>query len=265
MARRKRENAQDAARWDIAAWAETTPSRPAVTREQIVRLALVLLDEAGYDGLTMRRLAERLGVQAASLYNHVLNKGQLLALIADAICAEVPDITPGNDWRSDLESVASGYRRALQTHRDGARVLAATPPFGPQRLRLMEQVVDVICRAGFADEDAVNATFVINTYVVGFVLDESLGLPDGDNSDAEARAQGERGFRSLPSSRYPRLVALSHLLFQPSSDRRFAFGLTALLDGFERQLARGRAGGSAADITKSGRELPAGLGGQAQT
>src|SRR5919197_3575765 len=75
-----------------ALWAEPPQRRPSVTREQVVREALALLDEVGFDGLTMRRLAERLGVQAASLYNHVRDKHELLALLADAICGEVAEI-----------------------------------------------------------------------------------------------------------------------------------------------------------------------------
>ena len=79
----------------FAAWAEPAPKRPSIDRERLVRAALALLDAAGFDALTMRRLAERLGVQAASLYNHVRDKHELLALLADAICAHHMLLTGG--------------------------------------------------------------------------------------------------------------------------------------------------------------------------
>src|SRR5919201_3122725 len=103
-----------------ALWAEPPQRRPAVTREQVVREALALLDEVGFDGLTMRRLAARLGVQAASLYNHVGDKLELLALLGDAVCPEVREPDPGQDWRPRLEALAADYRRVLLAHRDAA-------------------------------------------------------------------------------------------------------------------------------------------------
>src|ERR671930_1356930 len=89
-----------------ALWAEPPQRRPSVTREQVVREALALLDAVGFDGLTMRRLAERLGVQAASLYNHIRDKHELLALLADTICGEVRAPDPHRPWREQLETVA---------------------------------------------------------------------------------------------------------------------------------------------------------------
>src|SRR5438552_789304 len=154
-------------------WDEPAPARPVVTRERLIREALALLDEVGFDGLTMRRLAERLGVQAASLYNHIRDKGEMLALLADAICGEVRPADPNRPWREQLEAIAWDYRRVLLAHRDAARVLVATPPLGPQRLRLIEQVLAVLLAAGFDDEAMADAATVFNVYVAGFVLDET--------------------------------------------------------------------------------------------
>jgi TetR/AcrR family tetracycline transcriptional repressor len=99
-----------------AAWAPPTPRRPALDRDQLVRAALALLDAVGFDGLTMRRLAERLGVQAASLYNHVRDKQQLLTLLADAICAEVPGLDASRPWREQLEHAARCWYRIATRH-----------------------------------------------------------------------------------------------------------------------------------------------------
>ena len=221
-------------------WEEVPPPRPAVTRGRIVEQAVSLLDEVGYDGLTMRRLAERLGIQAASLYNHVPDKLTLLALVADAVCGEVRE--PGTDrpWRAQLAALAADYRRVLLAHRDAARVLLATPPVGPNRLRLIERTLSALRSAGFPDDVVADAAVAFNVYVTGFVLDETRGRAGGageDLSEAEA-AQFARWWRSLPAARYPTLAALAERMLGGDADRRYAFGLGALLDGLERHLRR---------------------------
>ncbi len=212
------------------AWASPTPRRSPLDRAQLVHAALALLDALGYDGLTMRRLAERLGVQAASLYNHVRDKQQLLTLLADAICDEVPCLDPNRPWREQLEQAARDLRRVLLSHRDAARVMMATPPVGPNRLRTIEQVLAVLRAAGFADRDVADAGWVLNTYVTGFVFDE---VQQSTPAGPETRAQIEQLFRSLPVDRYPTLAALAALLTDPDMSQRFEYGLQLMLDGLE--------------------------------
>jgi TetR/AcrR family tetracycline transcriptional repressor len=192
-----------------------------------VRAALALLDELGFDGLTMRNLAERLGVQAASLYNHIRDKQDVLTLVADAISGEVPRPTAGRPWRAVLEGVANDYRRVLLAHRDAARVLTVTPPLGPHRLRIMDDVLGALRSAGFSAEVVADAAWVFNTYVTGFVLDEQM------QSAADPRAaEVVDWLKSLPAEEFPNIAAVSDTLFDREVDRRFQFGLRALLDGF---------------------------------
>ena len=222
----------------FATWPEPHTARPQLTREQVVRRALEVLDDEGFDRLSMRRLAERLGIKAASLYNHVRDKEQLLALMADAICARIPDVDHSKPWREQAETMALQVRRVLTTHRDSARVLAATPPAGPHRLRLIEQMLRALVAAGFSPTRVADAAFVINSYVVGFVLDETLGIPTDAASAKRMREEARRWFKSLPRDQYPTLVALADELVDAPAERRFALGLRALLDGFELRLSK---------------------------
>lgn len=225
----------------FAAWSEPDAARRQLTRDRVVRKALEVLNEEGFDGLTMRRLAERLGIKAASLYNHVSGKDELLALMADAICAEIPDLDHSKPWREQGETMALQVRRVLMAHRDGARVLAATPPVGPHRIRLIEQGLRALAKAGLSPAKIADASFVMNSYVIGFVLDETLGSPRDASSARRMREEGRRWFKSLPKEHYPTLVALADELVDSPPDRRFELGLRALLDGFElRLLKRGR-------------------------
>ena len=211
-----------------------------MTRDEIVHKALELLDNEGFDGLTMRRLAERLGIKAASLYNHVRDKDELLTLMGDAICAEIPDLDMTQPWREQAEGMAHTIRRVLKGHRDGARVLAATPPIGPNRLRLVEQLLAAVTAAGFPRASVADVSFVMSSFVIGFVLDETLGEPADARARKRRQDEARRWFKSLPTKQYPTLVAFADELVSSSADRRFELGIRALLDGFT-PIAQGRA------------------------
>ena len=206
--------------------------RAPLGRAQVVAAALKLLDAEGLKGLTMRRLGARLQIQAASLYNHVHNKEALLALVAEALCEEMGGPPAGLPWDATLEAIAWRCRDVMLRHRDGARVMAMTPPSGPHRLSLIEIVLSTLLRAGFTPADAIDAGAVHNAYVVGFVLNEDMG---GD--DAAGRAQVRQWFAALPADRYPTLVAHAGTLAVSSGERRFRMGLEALLEGLRRRLA----------------------------
>lgn len=223
---------------DVAAWAEPAAARPFVNRRQLLQQALSLLEETGFDGLTMRRLAERLGVQAASLYNHVRDKEELLALLADTIIGNIQELDTRLPWRERLEAAALDYRRVLLAHHDAARVVAATPPVGPMRLRIIEQVLCALREGGLSDDEAAKAAFVFNSFATGFVLDETQGHPRADQNTDEVQAQIRNWYSALPPDRYPNLVALAEQLGNSDMDLAFRFGLTALLDGLELRLAQ---------------------------
>jgi TetR/AcrR family tetracycline transcriptional repressor len=214
---------------------ETEPAtrRPALTRADLARAAVALLDDVGFDGLTMRALAQRLGVKAASLYNHIRDKGDVLALVADAIVGEVASPDQSLLWRERLAAIAHGYRAVLLAHRDAARVLAATPPVGPHRLQLMDEVLGILRETGLSDEGVADAGWVFNSYVTGFALDETM--PQSASADQTAR-QVATWFTSLPADRFPNIVAVANPLLDGDTSRRFTFGLEALLDGLEARL-----------------------------
>ena len=122
-----------------------------------MQVALELLDAVGLDDLSMRRLAERLGVTAASLYWYVRNKDELLSSLADAISAEMPLPDPAQPWREELAAYARAARGVALAHRDAARLLAATIPSGPHRLRRIDALFAVLRRAGFHLADVADA------------------------------------------------------------------------------------------------------------
>jgi TetR/AcrR family tetracycline transcriptional repressor len=197
-----------------------------------VEAALALLDESGLDGLTMRRLGERLGVKSASLYWHVRNKDELLNLVADAICSEVRTPPPTGSWRESLLANAREYRRVLHSHTDAAELLAITLPIGPHRLRLAEMGLAKLLEAGLDPEVTAMAGLLLTDYVTNFVLEENRSQAIADAFQADDGGNAVRDwFAALPADQYPSLVALAPHLTESDPETRFEFGLNTLLDG----------------------------------
>jgi len=216
--------------------------RQPLDRAQIVRAALALLDEVGLDDLTMRRLAEKLGVKAASLYRHVRDKEELLVLLADEITGEIPVVEPRGSWKEQLVEMARNVRRGLLAHRDGARLLASTAPFGPQRLRHIEAVLRTLRSAGLSGGDAARAAYHMNNLVTEFVADEGRFDQQAEAMGTTRRkmlGEARRYFSSLPKDEFPNIVELAADLADDDADGLFQFGVQVWLRAIE-QLSRGR-------------------------
>jgi TetR/AcrR family tetracycline transcriptional repressor len=219
---------------------EPERKRRTLDQAQVVRAALELLDEVGMDELTMRRLAERLDVKAASLYRHVRDKEELLVLLGDQIAGEIPSVSSTGAWQDRLAEMAHHVRRGLLAHRDAARVLAATPPFGPRRLRHIEALLRILRDAGFSGRDAARAAYHCNNFVTEFVADEARFAAFTGGSRAARKkmfSDARRYFKSLPRDEYPILVELADDLADDDADANFQFGIELLLRGLAKLAA----------------------------
>jgi TetR/AcrR family tetracycline transcriptional repressor len=216
---------------------EPARKRPPLDRDQVVAAALGLLDEAGLDELTMRRLADRLGIKAASLYRHVRDKDELLALLADAINAEIPLPRASAGWRDRLAEMAANARRGLLAHRDGARLVATTAPVGAARLRHIESVMKALRDAGLGKREVVRAAYHLNNFITEFVADEQrFAMPAAERRKAFAGMR--RQLEGLPAAEFPTLRDLAAELTEHDPDGNFRFGLEIWLDAIGR-LAKG--------------------------
>ncbi len=213
---------------------------PALDQRQIAQAALGLLDEAGFEGLTMRNLAKKLGIKAASLYWHVRGKQDLLSLLADEICAPMREPDRTLPWLNQLEVLGNEFRRVLLAHRDAARVLASSgAPTGPNRLRLTEIVLKTLLDAGFGHKDTVYAGLLLNDYVVMFVSEETqYPNAEAEGGSEDSSSSLRNWFEALPPNDYPSLVTLAGHLIDSDADERFRFGIEILRNGLETRLAR---------------------------
>nr|WP_273786818.1 tetracycline resistance transcriptional repressor TetR [Brucella intermedia] len=195
-------------------------------RDAVIRTALELLNEVGEEGLTTRRLAERLGVQQPALYWHFKNKHILLDALAEAILAEqhvraLP--RAGENWRQFLIENARSFRRALLAYRDGARIHAGTRPNNNQ-MGQVEAQIEFLVQAGFTPADAARALIAISHYVVGSALEQQADMHESIPSNVADTATT------------PKIAEAIALLDAGGSESLFEFGLLALIDGLERQL-----------------------------
>ncbi|MBR8234106.1 tetracycline resistance transcriptional repressor TetR [Burkholderia sp. AU42008] len=203
-----------------------------LTRDTVLRAALELLDEVGIDGLSTRRLAERLGVQSPTLYWHFRNKAELLDAMAEAIMLERHGASlpqPDDVWDAWLAENARSFRRALLAYRDGARLHAGTRPRA-LHFSSIERKVALLGDAGFTPDEAVDVMVAISRFVVGWVLEEQAG--PGAGADAP-----------LPdAAEYPLLAKGWAALRERSDDEAFERGIAWIVDGARARLAVRRAG-----------------------
>jgi AcrR family transcriptional regulator len=221
----------------------TAAPRAPLSREAIADAALRLLDRDGLDGLSMRRLAAELGTGAASLYWHVQSKDELLELLVDRVMAEIelPPPDPSR-WQEQLKQFGRESRRVMREHRDIARITLGRIPMGPNLLRLIEWMLQLLRAAGIPDRTAAYAGDLLALYGGAFAFEESLELsPLGEGVRPEQAAGMLRDyFASLPAARFPNVVALADLLVTGDADERFEFGLDVLLSGLAAQRRRSR-------------------------
>lgn len=206
-----------------------------IDRGSIARAAIKLLDEVGFEGLTMRSLAKKLEIKAASLYWHLSSKQDLMGLLSEEICAPIQEPDRSLPWLEQLEALAHEYRRVLLLHRDAARVLSSSGgAMGPKRLRLAEIVLRTLLNAGFDPKDAAHAGLMMNDYVTMFVAEETQFVAGNtDQPDEDAVVQAKNWFEGLSKKEFPSMVSLAPFLAAPDPDERFQFGIQILKTGLE--------------------------------
>lgn len=151
----------------------------ALARSTIVAEALALLDEVGFEGLSTRLLANRLGIKGPSLYWHFKNKRDLLNHMAEAMLAEaLPSPGAPGRWDDWLAEGARGIRRVALKRRDGARVIAGARPTGASQDIDLSAMIARLVRDGFSEKHALAAILARGRYAIGWAVDEqAAALP----------------------------------------------------------------------------------------
>lgn len=208
--------------------------RERLNRDRVLQAAVSLADEGGVDALSMRKLAEQLGVVPMALYKHVTDKDELLDGMVDLVFAEV-EVPSGVGWRTAMRARAISMREALRRHPWAVgRMESGTP--GPANLRHHNAVLACLrSEAGFPFRMAVHAYSLLDSYSYGFALQEKNLAGD---IPAEARRRRDTVTAADPdlAAEHPYLMELVEELGRSGYDygQEYEFGLDVVLDGIER-------------------------------
>lgn len=222
----------------------TAEQRVPLSRERVLRAAVDLADNEGIGSVTMRNLAENLGVEAMSLYYHVANKEALLDGMVDVVAEEInqamasldlPD--PDDDWKKALRTRILAAREVLLRHRWAPAVIEERTTMGPQIVLYFESTLEIMRRGGFSWDLAHHAMHALGSRALGFT--QELFDPDeqADTEDDPSAMLAEM------ADQLPYLVGMLSEIVHDDPDStlgwcddqsEFIFGLDLMLDGLER-------------------------------
>ena len=209
--------------------------RAPLSRERVLEAAVAVADAGGIAGLTIRSLADELGVKPMSLYHHVANKEAIVDGIVDVVFGEIELPPRDADWRSAVRQRAYSARAVLRRHPWATPLMESRAHPGPATLRHHDAVIGALRRGGFPVALAAHAYSLMDSYIYGFALEEAA-LPFAPQ---EAGAAVPDFLAQFDARAYPHLVemAVEHIM-RPGYDygAEFDFGLELILDGLERHL-----------------------------
>ncbi len=227
-------------------WLREEPNsrRPSHTRTEIAAAALEIADAEGFDAVSMRRVAEKLGAGTMTLYHYVANKDDLVTLMFDAVMGEllIADAELETEWRGAMTQIAMRSRAAFMRHRWALDRLGDVRP-GPNGMRHFEQSLGAVAGLDASDYARFELVSQIDDYVFGYSLRE-----------AQDREEDEAGWppevieyfqRLLDEGEYPLIrkflgddadAGIKRVTEFNLKEGRFERGLERLLDGIEAGL-----------------------------
>ena len=233
----------DPARTLALLWRRTEGGRrgpkPKLSVDAVVDAAIALADESGLEAVTMRAVAERLGVSAMTLYTYVPGKAELLDLMLDALWLAMRRHGWSGDWRSRLREVAEANRALYSAHPWAARVTTARPPLGPGVLAKYEHELGALDGLGLSDVGMDAALTLVLGFVQGIAAQEPATTPDAEWWETAGPLLAE----VVDPERYPLASRVGTAAGEAQggaydAERAYAFGLERLLDGLEAAIRR---------------------------
>jgi AcrR family transcriptional regulator len=212
--------------------------RPRLSRERVLEAAMTVADEGGIDALTIRSLAQSLGVKPMSVYYYVANKDEILDGIVDLVFSQIELPRADGDWRAEIHRRAHSARRVLRAHPWAIGLMESRTTPGPATVRHHDAVIATLRGAGFSHALTAHAYALLDSYTYGFALQE-VGLPfEGSDSVAEI---AEPIMERFATGDYPHLTEMAtDYYLQPGYDfgDEFEWGLDLILEALTRSAAQ---------------------------
>ena len=220
---------------------EEATRRTPLNRDRVLSAAVVLADEAGIESLSMRRLAQELGVVPMALYKHVANKEELLDGMVDVIVGEIDPPVSGADWKNTVRLRILSARRSLLRHPWARQVLESRTNRTPAVLGYMDSFIGMFLAGGFSVDLTHHVMHALGSRMWGFT--QELFDDSANAAPAPVTAETQAAIFQEMATRYPHILevamAAKHddgsVVGQGCDDQfEFEFALDLLLDGFGR-------------------------------
>ena len=219
--------------------------RVRVNRDRALHAAVALADQEGLESLTMRSLAQELGVVPMALYKHVSNKDDLIDGMVDIIVGEIDPAIAGADWKSAARERILSARRALLRHPWARAAIESRTTMTPVVLSYMESMIGLFRAGGFSIDLTHHVLHALAGRIWGFTQDVFAGPPTSEATlDPEAQAAALREM----ATKYPYSLEIARAIAHDDTSVvgtgcddqfEFEFALDILLDGFERLHSQG--------------------------
>jgi len=204
--------------------------RARLSRDRVLRGAMAVADAGGIASLTIRSIAQELGVKPMSVYHHVANKDAIIDGIVDLVFSEIDLPVPGRSWKPEIRRRSVSAREALARHPWAIQLLQSRTNPGPATMRHHNAVIGTLREAGFSVVKTAHAFALVDSYVFGFALSEAALPIHGPETVPEV---AEQMMEAFDPAEYPYLVdfAVKHIV-KPGYDfgAEFEYGLTRVLD-----------------------------------
>jgi AcrR family transcriptional regulator len=218
----------------------TEKTRTPLRRERILEVAVRLADQSGVEALSMRRLANELGVVPMALYKHVANKDELLDGLLDVVVGQIDPPRTDTDWKTAVRERILSARRALRRHPWASRVMETRTEPTPLVMAYMDSMIGMFRAGGFSIDLTHHAMHAMGSRLMGFSQELF-----NDRSDADPAMEAEMytAMADMYPSIYELFLAVSHddaSVVGPGCDDQFEFefSLDLMLDGLERMRTR---------------------------
>jgi len=211
------------------------PRRTPLSRDRVLHAAVVLADDGGSESLSMRKLAQELGVVPMALYKHVANKEELLDGMVDVVIGEIDPPARGTDWKAAVRQRILSARRALLRHPWASQVIESRTTPTPAGLAYLNSMIGMFREGGLSVGLTHHVMHAMGSRILGFSQELYTGSPAVDPQVQEAMARELAG-------RYPYVaeiaMAAAHVedsvVGSGCDDQfEFEFALDLLLDGIE--------------------------------
>jgi AcrR family transcriptional regulator len=210
--------------------------RARLTRGRVLHAAVALADEIGIDALTMRRLAEELGVVPMALYKHVAGREELLDGMVDIVVAEIDPPAAGSDWKRAVRERILSARQSLQRHPWAPEVIESRTTPSPTMLAYIDSMIGMFRAGGLSADLTHHALHTMGSRLYGFSQDV---FDDSTSIDPATQA---RLVREMEGS-HPHIAEMIRVVYHDEASIvgggcddqfEFEFALDLLLDGLER-------------------------------